>query len=196
MDPCQEFSVEVEFWRSTLLMFCVCVSPFCFFLLWLPLLILKIFVNPYSVLGFPGSSGGKESACNAGDPGSIPGLGRSPGEGISYPLQYSWSSLVAQVVKNPPAKWETWFQPMGWEIPWGREGMATHSSILAWGIPMDRGAWRATVHGVTKNRTRLSGFHFHYVLGSVLEIGEIAESKSDSFSVLEILEPQGDQEDY
>ena len=76
------------------------------------------------------------------------------------------------------------------------EGMITHSSILAWGIPMDRGAWRATVHGVTKNRTRLSGFHFHYVLGSVLEIGETAESKSDSFSFLEILEPQGDQEDY
>ena len=119
MDPCQEFSVEVEFWRSTLLMFCG-LSPFCFFLLWLPLFILKIFVNPYCVLGFPGSSVGKESACNAGDPGSIPGLGRSPGEGIGYPLQYSWSSLVAQVVKNPPAMWETWFQSMGWEIPWRR----------------------------------------------------------------------------
>ena len=51
---------------------------------------------------------GKESACNAGDLGSIPVLGRSPGEGIGYPLQYSWASLVAQVVKNPPAMWETW----------------------------------------------------------------------------------------
>ena len=51
-------------------------------------------------LGFPDSSAGKESACNAGEPGLIPGLGRSPGEGIGYPLQYSWAFLVAQVVKN------------------------------------------------------------------------------------------------
>ena len=50
----------------------------------------------------------KETACNAGDPGSIPGSGRSPGEGIGYPLQYSWASLVTQLVKNPPAMWETW----------------------------------------------------------------------------------------
>ena len=54
------------------------------------------------------SSVGKESACNAGDPGSIPGWGRSSREGIGYPLQYSWASLVAQLVKNPPAKRETW----------------------------------------------------------------------------------------
>ena len=59
-------------------------------------------------MGFPHSSVGKESTCNAGDPGSIPGLGRSPGEGIGYPLQYSWASLVAQLVKNPPAMRETW----------------------------------------------------------------------------------------
>jgi len=59
-------------------------------------------------MGFPGSSAGKESACNAGDPSSIPGLGRSPGEGIGYLLLYSWASLVAQTVKNPPAIWETW----------------------------------------------------------------------------------------
>ena len=58
--------------------------------------------------GFPDSSVGKESACNAGDPGSIPGLGRSTGEGMGYPLQYSWASLVAQLVKNPPAVRETW----------------------------------------------------------------------------------------
>ena len=56
--------------------------------------------------GFPGSSAGKESACNVGNPGSVPGSGRSPGEGIGYPLQYSWVSLVAQSVKNPPAMWE------------------------------------------------------------------------------------------
>ena len=64
---------------------------------------------------------GKESACDAGDPGSIPGLGRSPGEGISYPLQYSWASLVAQLVKNPPAMWETWVG----KIPWRRERLPT-----------------------------------------------------------------------
>ena len=58
-------------------------------------------------LGFPGGSDGKESACNEGDPGLIPGLGKSPGEGIGYPLQYSWASLVAKMVKNPPAMQET-----------------------------------------------------------------------------------------
>ena len=57
---------------------------------------------------FPDSSVGKESTCNAGDPGSIPGSERYPGEGIGYPLQYSWASLVAQLVKNLPAMWETW----------------------------------------------------------------------------------------
>ena len=56
---------------------------------------------------FPGSSTGKEPACNAGDPGSIPGSGRFAGEGIGYPLQYSWASLVAQLVMNPPAMRET-----------------------------------------------------------------------------------------
>ena len=59
------------------------------------------------VFGFPHSSVGKEFPCNAGDPGLIPGLGRSPGEGIDYPLQYSWASLMAQLVKNPPAMQET-----------------------------------------------------------------------------------------
>ena len=62
----------------------------------------------FRVTGFLGSSAGKESACNAGGPSSIPGLGRSPGEGTGSPLQYSWASLVAQLVKNPPAMWETW----------------------------------------------------------------------------------------
>ena len=80
------------------------------------------------------SSAGKETACNAGDPGSIPGSGRSPGEGIDYPLQYSWASLVAQTGKNPPAMRETWLQSLGWEDPL-EEGMTTHSSILAWRIP-------------------------------------------------------------
>ena len=61
-------------------------------------------------VGFLRSSDGKESACNAGDPGLVPGLGRSPGEGIGYLFQYSWASLVAQMVKDPPAVWETWVQ--------------------------------------------------------------------------------------
>ena len=88
--------------------------------------------NYYS--GFPDSSAGKESACNAGDPSLIPGSGRSTGEGIGYPLQYSWVPLMAQLVKNPPAMWETWVQSLGWEDPL-EKGMAAHSSILAWKIP-------------------------------------------------------------
>ena len=77
---------------------------------------------------------GKESACNAADPSSITGLGRSPGEGISYPLQYSWASLVSQLVKKLPAMWETWVWSLGWKDPL-EKGKATHSSILAWRIP-------------------------------------------------------------
>ena len=88
-------------------------------------------------MGFPGSSNGKESACNEGDLGLIPGLGRSPGEGIGYPFQYSWASLVAQMVKNLPTIQETWVQSPGWEDPL-EKGMAIHSGILAWRIPMDR----------------------------------------------------------
>ena len=72
--------------------------------------------------GFPGSSAGKESACNAGDPSLIPGSG----EGISYPLQYSWASVAAQMFKNPPARWETWVRSLSWEDPL-EDGMATHS---------------------------------------------------------------------
>ena len=82
----------------------------------------------------------------------IPRSGRSPGEGIGYPLQYSWASLEAQMVKNLHAMWETWVQFLGWEDPL-EEDMATHSSILAWRILMDRGVWWATV---TKSQTRLS----------------------------------------
>ena len=66
---------------------------------------------------FPGSSVGKESTCNAGDPSSIPGSGRSAGEGIGYPLQHSWASLVSQLVKNLPAMQETPLQFLGWEDP-------------------------------------------------------------------------------
>ena len=92
------------------------------------------FKHQHKSCGFPGSSAGKESACNAGDSGSIPGSGRSAGEERDYPLQYSWASLVAQLVKNLPAMQETWVQSLGWEDPL-EKGMATHSSIPAWRIP-------------------------------------------------------------
>ena len=85
--------------------------------------------------GFSGSLAGKESACSAGGPCLIPESGRSPGEGIGYPLQLSWASLVAQTVKNLPAIQETWVQSLGWENPL-EEGMATHSSILARESPL------------------------------------------------------------
>ena len=103
--------------------------------------------------GFPHSSVGKESACNAGDPGSIPGSGRSGGEGIGYPLQYSWAFIVVQLVNNLPAMPETWVRSLGWEDPL-EKGKATNSSILAWRTP-------CTVHGVAKSQTWLSDFHFH-----------------------------------
>ena len=83
--------------------------------------------------GFPGSSAGKESTCNAGDPGLISGSGRSTGEGTGYPLQYFWASLVAQLVKNLPAMRETWVRSLGCEDPL-EKGKITHSSILAWRI--------------------------------------------------------------
>ena len=72
---------------------------------------------PKEIKGFPDSSVGKESACNSVDSNSIPGLGRSPGEGIGFLRQYSWASLVAQLVKNPPAVRETWVRSQGWEDP-------------------------------------------------------------------------------
>ena len=86
--------------------------------------------TPLFISGFPDSTVGKESACIAGDPDLIPGSGRSAGKGASYPLQYSWASLVAQLVKNPPAMWETWVQSLGWEDPL-QKGKATHSTIMA-----------------------------------------------------------------
>ena len=84
--------------------------------------------------GFPDSSVGKESTCNAGDPSLIPGSERSAREWIDYPHQYSWVFLVAQLIKNPPAIRETWVRSLGWEDPL-EKGKATHSSILAWRIP-------------------------------------------------------------
>ena len=102
--------------------------------------------------GFSGSSVGIESACNAGDPGSIHGSGRSAGEELGYPIQYSWASLVTQLVKNPRAMQETWIQSLGWEDPL-EKGKATHSSILAWRIP-----WTWKVLDTTE---QLSLYTFH-----------------------------------
>ena len=69
------------------------------------------------LMGFPDTSVGKESTCNAGDPGSIPWTGRLAGEGVGYPFQYSWAPLVAQLVKNLPAMRETWVRLLAWEDP-------------------------------------------------------------------------------
>ena len=103
-------------------------------------------------MGFLGSSAGKVATCNEGDPGLIPGSpGRSPGEGIGYPLQYSWASLEAQMVKYPPAIWETALIP-----GLGRFFGGGHSNPLLYSClenPMDREGWQATVHGVTKSWT-------------------------------------------
>ena len=96
-------------------------------------------------MGFPDSSVGKEFACNAGDPTSIPGLEKSPGGGKGYPLQSPWASLVAQLVKNPLAMRETWIRSLGWEDLL-EKGKANHTSTLPWRIP-----W--TVCGVAKSRT-------------------------------------------
>ena len=93
--------------------------------------------------GFPGISAGEEFACNARNPGSIPGWGRSSRKGIGYPLQYSWASLVSQLVKNLPIMWETWVFSIFWPGEF-------HDCI---------------VHGVTKSQTQLSDFHFHQKLG-------------------------------
>ena len=116
--------------------------------------------------GLPGSSPGKESTCNEGDPGSIPGSRSYLREGIRYPLQYSWVFPVAQMVKNLPAVWETWVRSLGWKDPL-EEGIATHSNILTWRIPTDRGAWWATVHKVTKSPRWLSAAQ-HMVDGVAL----------------------------
>ena len=103
-----------------------------------------------SLMGFSDSSVGKESACNAGDPRSIPGSGRSPGEGVGYPLQYSWASLVAQLVKNPPSMRETWIRSLGWEDPM-EKGKCTHFSILTWIVPWtEEPGGLHPVQGVTK----------------------------------------------
>ena len=113
---------------------------------------------------------GKESTCNAGGPGSIPGSGKSSGEGIVYPLHYSWASLVAQLVKNLLAMWETWVWSLGWEIPWRSERLPT---------PV---FWPGEFHGLyspwgRKELDMKSDFHFHFHQVTI-SINERAEIKS------------------
>ena len=148
-----------QHWAHWLSLNSLLILPFaCQFLALLLFMLLISFYFPLLILFFtlPDSSVGKESACNAGDHGSIPGLGRSPGEGIGCPLQDSWASLLAQLVKNLPTMRETWVQFLGWEDPLEKR-KSSPSSVLAWRIP-----W--TAHGVANSRTRLSDFHFHFTL--------------------------------
>ena len=106
-------------------------------------------------MGFPDSSAGKESACNAEDLSSIPGLERSPGEGKGYPLPYSWAFLVAQDSKELTCNvGDLGLIPGSGRSPGGGNGNPLQYSCLE--NPMDRGTWWAAVHGVTKSQTRLS----------------------------------------
>ena len=98
---------------------------------------------------------------------------------ILGPRQYSWASLVVQIVKKPPAMQETWVQSLGEEDPL-EEGMATHSSILAWKIPMETGAWRALLHGVTKSRTQLSDQAQHRSKASWRDFVSISKKQHSS----------------
>ena len=131
--------------------------------------------TPTVFRGFPHIPVGKEFRSNAGDPGLIPGLGKSTGKGIGYPLQYTWASLVFQLGKNPPAMRETWVRSLGWGYPL-EKGKATQSSILAWRIP-----W--TVHGVTKSGTRLSDFRFHFSVFRVEHRGSQDECPQGTYKV-------------
>ena len=116
----------------------------------------RFIVQPYlEGVALPGNSVGKESACNAEDPGSIPGLESSPGEGIGYPFQYSWASLVAQMVKTL----HCYAGDMGSTPGLGRSPGEGYGNPLQYSFlenPMDRGAWWAIVHGVPKSQTQLS----------------------------------------
>ena len=131
-------------------------------LLLIPVLLISIGYQPKSsfkgslnLLVFPGSSAGKESACNAGDPSSIPGSGRSTEE-IGYTRLYSWASLLVQLVKNPPAMRETWVQSLS--SLQGRSSGEGNGYLLQYsGLENSMNCIR---YGVAKSRTWLSDFHF------------------------------------
>ena len=127
-------------------------------------------------MGFPGSSAGKVSTCNAGNLGSISGSGRSPGEEIGYPLQDSWASLVAQLIKNLPTVRETWVRSLGWEDP-PEEGEPYPLQYSGLENSTDY-----TVRGVAKSRTQLSDIHFIFngrkLFYNVVLVSKIHQHKS------------------
>ena len=143
--------------------------------------------NPLNYVGFPGNSAGKESACNAGDPGLI------PGEGTSYPRQFSWASLVAQMVKNPSAIQETWIWSLSWEDSL-KKGQATHSSILVWRIPWRGESGRLQSMGHKRVRHDWANFSFTVaaaaakLLQSCLTLCDSIYSSSPGSTVLGILQ--------
>ena len=109
-------------------------------------------------MGFPGSSAGRESACNAGDPGSIPRSGRSPGERIGYPFHYSWASLMAQMVESACNVGGLGSIPGLERSPGEGNDYPPQYPFQYSGLEdsMDRGTWQAIVHGITKSQTQLS----------------------------------------
>ena len=113
---------------------------------------MNLLVSYIRQLGFPGSSAGKESTCNTRNPDLIPGSGRSTAKWIKLPTPVFLGFPGGSDSKESPAMWETWVQLLGLEDPL-EKGMATHSSILAWRTPVDRGAQQATVHVVAKSQT-------------------------------------------
>ena len=129
------------------------------------------------------SSACKESASNTGDPGSLSWSGRFPGEEIGYPLQYSWASLVAQMVKNLPTMLETWVQSLVWAEALEKR-MATHSSIFTWEVPRTEEPGRysprslaGTAPGVQKSWTQWRGASlttdasgFAYIISFIIPI--------------------------
>ena len=129
---------------------------------------------PVLLWGFPNSSSGEGSTCNAGDPSSIPGLGRSTGEGIGYPLQYSWTFLEAQLVKNLPAMRVTWAQPLGREDPLEKEGPPT---------PV---FWPGEFHGLYRpwdcKESDMTEWYLHY-LKSESEVVQLCVTICDPWTV-------------
>ena len=130
-----------------------------------------------------------QSTCNAGDPGSIPGSGKSAGEGIGYPVQYSWASLVAQLVKNLPVMWETWVWSLGWEDPWRRERLPTpviwpgefHGLYSPWGRKESDITERLSLHLTHPNLTLFRPRSLvistsPYAMGNILSLSYVSFS--------------------
>ena len=142
----------------------------------------KWFVFTFEI--FPDSSIGKESACSARDPSLIPGSGKSAGEGIGYPPQYSWAFLVAHLVKNPPAMWDTWVQSLGWEDPLRGKGYALQYSGLensmnysSWGRKeLDTTEWLSQCWLLT-----LCKFHMYNIIFLLVYILQHTHYKKFSF---------------